>query len=606
MEEPWGRVGRSRIAGRNVPPPPGTLMAMPRSRSASHAPSAADGPTSEVATAEAAVPPAAPAGTDSGHHETEAASPFARRFPILRLLEALDRVLREPTTAPNVDEALASVAAVAGVAGAYLEVDAPPLPALRVGHGTLRAGPQTGADDGSPPPTERAVGAGAQRSVAGSPSTALVGSPFHSVHELRSKTGGIRLGRLWLEADDPGAAELAVRALELALDAAWARASVAGHLARLEALDEASRAIAGELALERVLQLIVDRVRDLVAARYAALGIVDESGAIERFITSGISPAERARIGAPPRGRGLLGVIIREGRSLRIADIRSDPRSAGVPPHHPVMTSFLGVPVKVKGRPIGNLYLTDKIGAPEFSEADQRLVEMFALHAGIAIENARLHDRVRRLAIMDERERIGKDLHDGIIQSLYAVGLSLEDVPELMADDPAEAAARVDRAIESLNLTIRDIRNFIFGLRPELLEQADLAASIAALADEFRLNTLIDVELDLEATPAGIPAEARIQLLQIAREALSNIARHAKASRASVSVAVEGGVLGLVVADNGRGFDPSLPRDAGHQGLRNMADRAAELGGELTIESAPGAGTRIIVRLPIDRLTQGS
>lgn len=605
MEEPWGRVGRSRIAGRKVPPPPATLMAMPRSRSASHAPPAADGPTSRVAAADAALPPAAPAGTDSGDLEAETASAFARRFPILRLLEALDRVLREPTTSPNVDEALASVTAVAGVAGAYLEVDAPPLPALRVGHGTLRAGPPTGEDDASPT-TDRADGIGARESASGGPSTALVGSSVRTVHELRSKTGGIRLGRLWLEAADAGAAELAVRALELALDAAWARASVAGHLARLEALDEASRAIAGELALERVLQLIVDRVRDLVEARYAALGIVDESGAIERFITSGISPAERARIGALPRGRGLLGVIIREGRSLRIPDIRSDPRSAGVPPHHPVMTSFLGVPVKVKGRPIGNLYLTDKIGAPEFSEADQRLVEMFALHAGIAIENARLHDRVRRLAIMDERERIGKDLHDGIIQSLYAVGLSLEDVPELMADDPAEAAARVDRAIESLNLTIRDIRNFIFGLRPELLEQADLAASIAALADEFRLNTLIDVELDLEATPAGIPAEARIQLLQIAREALSNIARHAKASRASVSVAVEGGVLALVVADNGRGFDPSLPRDAGHQGLGNMADRAAELGGELTIESAPGAGTRIIVRLPIDRLTEGS
>lgn len=479
------------------------------------------------------------------------------------------------------------MAEAAGVTGAYLEVEAPPLPRLRIGYGTLRAGPSSsaaasGADDGG--------------------ST----TPGRSVRELRARTGATRLGRLWLEAADREAADLAARALELTLDAAWARASVAGHLARLEALDEASRAIAGELALERVLQLIVDRVRDLVEARYAALGIVDEAGAIERFITSGISPAERARIGAPPRGRGLLGVIIREGRSLRIADIRSDPRSAGFPPHHPPMTSFLGVPVTVKGRPIGNFYLTDKIGAPEFSEADQRLVEMFALHAGIAIENARLHDRVRRLAIMDERERIGRDLHDGIIQSLYAVGLSLEDVPELMADDPAEAAVRVDRAIESLNLTIRDIRNFIFGLRPELVEAADLAASIAALADEFRLNTLIDVELDLEAAPPDIPAEARIQLLQIAREALSNIARHAKATRASIGVAVEGDVFRLVVADNGRGFDPGAPRDAGHQGLRNMAERAAELGGELSIESSPGAGTRIIVALPVARLTEGS
>ncbi len=532
------------------------------------------------------LPPGGPSGDCLGSPPELS---VAARFPIVRLLDALDAFLRSPASSTAaVADALAAVASTAGVAGAYLELDASPLPAVRAGYGTLRDGPPPAVAAAAPAKAGEAVRPGGLRSC-----------------ELRSSSGAVRLGRLWLAADDPAAIDLARKALELAVDAAWARASVAQHAARLEALDEASRAIAGELALERVLQLIVDRARDLVDARYAALGIIDEGGTIERFITSGISPAERARIGAPPRGRGLLGVIIREGRSLRIADIRADPRSAGFPPHHPPMTSFLGVPITVKGRPIGNFYLTDKIGAREFSEADERLVEMFALHAGIAIENARLHERVRRLAIMDERERIGKDLHDGIIQSLYAVGLSLEDVPDLMTDDPAEAAARVDRAIESLNLTIRDIRNFIFGLRPELLEEADLAASISTLADEFRLNTLIDVELDLEATPRGIPPEARIQLLQIAREALSNIARHAKASRASIAVALEGEKLRLVVADNGRGFDLSVPRDAGHQGLRNMADRATELGGELAIDSTPGAGTRIIVTLPLRTLVEG-
>ncbi len=556
---------------------------------------------------------AEPAGVAAERSDRRAAPAVETRFPVVRLLEALDRVLREPTSAPSVDEALASLAAGAGVRGAYLEIDAPPLPSLRVGHGTLRSGPppgrslataSVGAPADEPPTAPEARPSPAPSPAAQRPSGSIPGAEI-TLHELRARASGTHLGRLWVEADDPGSAELAIRALELALDAAWSRVAVSAHLARLEALDEASRAISGELALERVLQLIVDRARALVQAQYAALGIVDETGTIERFITSGISSAERARIGAPPRGRGLLGVIIREGRSVRIADIRGDPRSAGFPPHHPVMTSFLGVPITVKGRPIGNFYLTNKIGAPEFSEADQRLVEMFALHAGIAIENARLHEQVRRLAIMDERERIGRDLHDGIIQSLYAVGLSLEDVPELMADDPAEAAARVDRAIESLNLTIRDIRNFIFGLRPELVEEADLAASITALADEFRLNTLIDVELDVASAPVDVPAEARIQLLQIAREALSNIARHAKASRASVAVSVEGETLALVVADNGRGFDPNLPRDARHQGLRNMADRARELGGELRVESTPGAGTRIIVTLPTMSLTEG-
>src|SRR3954468_18071915 len=225
----------------------------------------------------------------------------------------------------------------------------------------------------------------------------------------------------------------------------------------LAALDDAARAIAGVLRIEDVLQLIVDRVRDLVDAEYAALGIVGPSGRIEQFITSGMDPHVRHAIGPLPAGRGLLGLIIREGRSYRIPSIAEHPDSSGFPAHHPPMTSFLGVPVTEHGISVGNLYLTEKRGQPEFSETDQSLVETFALHAGIAIDNARLHAQAGRAAVADERERIGRDLHDGIIQSLYAVSLSLEDVPELMAETPTEAMRRVDEAIESLHLAIRDI-----------------------------------------------------------------------------------------------------------------------------------------------------
>ena len=203
-----------------------------------------------------------------------------------------------------------------------------------------------------------------------------------------------------------------------------------------------SGGIAGVLTVEDVLQLIVDRVRALVGSRYAALGILaDDRRRIERFITSGITSEQRRLLGDPPQGHGLLGLIITEGRSLRIPDIASHPASYGFPPNHPPMTSLLGVPVRLKNRTIGNLYLTDKLGATEFGEDDQRLVELFALHAGIAIENARLHEAVQHLAVVDERERIGKDLHDGIIQTLYAISLSLEDVPDVMTEDAAEAAA---------------------------------------------------------------------------------------------------------------------------------------------------------------------
>ena len=366
----------------------------------------------------------------------------------------------------------------------------------------------------------------------------------------------------------------------------------------VDALDAATRAIAGLRSVDDMLQVIVDRVRPLVGARYAALGIVHPDGVIERFLTSGLDPEERRAIGPLPRGHGVLGLIIRENRSFLIPDIATDPRRYGFPPNHPPMNSFLGVPITVKGRSVGNLYLTEKAGAEEFSEDDQRLVESFAVHAGIAIENARLHEQVQRLAVVDERERISKDLHDGIIQNLYAVGLSLEDIQELLADDPAEVERRVERAIDSIHLTIRDIRNFIFGLRPELLGGTTLADGLVAIVDEFRHNSMIDVELDFSRL-LGEPDEvATPHLLGLVNEALSNIARHSGATRATVSAATaDDGALRLAIADNGHGFDPARAVSLGHQGLANMRSRCATIGATMDIESS-SSGTTVEIRLP--------
>ena len=375
------------------------------------------------------------------------------------------------------------------------------------------------------------------------------------------------------------------------------RETVSG--AALEALSDAVGAVAGELDVETVLQLIVDRVRSLVGAQYAALGIVDDRRRIERFITSGISAEQRRRLGPLPEGHGLLGLIITEGQSLRVPDIGAHAASSGFPPEHPPMRSFLGVPVRIKGRTIGNFYLTDKKATAEFSDDDQRLTELFALHAGIAIENARLHEAVGRLAVIEERDRIGKDLHDGIIQSMYGVSLSLEDMPELMADDPEEARARADRAIDALHDTIRDLRGFIFGLRPELVDRTDLVGLLVALTEQLHQNSLVEVSLDLPESLDEPPAHVRAELLQIAREALSNVARHARATEAAVRLASTDTDLLLEIRDNGQGFDPSTTPREGHFGLANMRDRAAGLGGTLVVESAVGGGTHIIVRIPV-------
>ena len=368
----------------------------------------------------------------------------------------------------------------------------------------------------------------------------------------------------------------------------------------LRALDKAVRGISGVLDVDRVLQLIADEVRQLVSAEYAAIGIVDREGAIERFITSGISDQKRAAIGDLPRGHGLLGLIIRENRSVRIPEIGAHPESYGFPPNHPPMESFLGMPITNQGVPVGRLYLTNKRRAAEFTDLDQALVEMFALHAGIAIENARLHDEVRRLAIVDERDRISRDLHDSVIQSIYAQTLALDDVPSMIEEEPDEARRRVDDAIDALHGVIRDVRNFIFGLRPVLLESGDLSEGLRHLATELRraggVTVSVDVTGDREPV-TRLPIETVAELLAITREALSNVARHASATTCSVRLAANGEELRLEITDDGRGFDVDRAPARGHHGLANMRTRAEALGATYELGSTPGGGTRIIVRL---------
>lgn len=366
----------------------------------------------------------------------------------------------------------------------------------------------------------------------------------------------------------------------------------------LEALDAANRAIAGLQPVEAVLQLIVDRVRSLVDAEYAALGLFDRRGRIERFVTVGIDDETRRRLGAPPQGHGLLGLIVRENRAIRIPDIAAHPDSYGFPEHHPHMTSLLGVPVTIEGRSVGNLYLTNKRGGGEFSEADQELVEAFALHAGIAIANARLHEQVRALTVVEERERIGRDIHDGIIQALYGIGLSLEDVPELMSEDGDEAATRVERAIDSIHVAIRDLRTFVFGLRPELVEGSSLIGGLAALAEAFRHNTLIEPHVSWPADLVEPPPETVVELLAIGSEALSNIARHAHASNVTIEVRREPSTLVLEVTDDGVGLGDTEIRHPGHHGLANMRDRATHIGGRLEVASAEPKGTRVRAVVP--------
>ncbi len=379
----------------------------------------------------------------------------------------------------------------------------------------------------------------------------------------------------------------------------------------LEALHAASIALTTEHDLTSVLQKVIDLSRGLLNAKYGALGILDEDGTtIDQMITSGMTPAQRALLDQFPHGHGLLGAPIDERRPVRVARISEDPRSRGFPPNHPAMYTFLGVPIMSKGRMFGNLYLADKLadspqtrivraaGPIPFTQEDQDILEMFANQAAIAIENAQLYRQNQQIAILQERERFGMDLHDGVIQSIYAIGLMLDDSRH-RADTNIELTRQgIDAAIIGLNQVIRDIRSYIHDLRTHQFESRNLQQGLEELAREVQTYSALGIDLDIapDALRRVTPQQAK-DILQIVREALSNIRKHAHATHVDVQFALRDALLDLSIVDNGVGL-PSGDLDGRGYGLHNMRERAQRLQGSLTVQPRPGGGTSIHVTFP--------
>jgi signal transduction histidine kinase len=519
-----------------------------------------------------------------------------------------------------------------------------------------------------------------------------------------------------------------------------------------------------DLSLEAVLERIVDLAVQVSGARYGALGVLGPEGEISQFVTTGVTPEERRMIGHPPIGRGVLGVLIRDPRPLRLPEVSGHPESVGFPSNHPPMKSFLGAPVTAGSRIFGNLYLTEKQGADEFDEEDERALLVLATQAGIAIENARLHEEahrrerrldavreitteilegadsedvlalvarrarelvgadlatiairhsqggdlrlaaangaheealagvefpideslsgevlktgkplvledasadprtfppigqlgdigpamfvplvaagralgtlavcnlrggplfdeedlgvvetfaaqasvaleygrvqgeLRRLAVLDDRERIAKELHDGVIQSLFAVGMGLQAAARVSKDPEIED--RLEGAVAEIDRAIRDLRNYIFGLRPGILADRQLDQALHQLAEDFEATTEITTVVQVEADTAAKLASQAGDVVQLAREALSNVGRHAQATTCRLSLTSRGATALLQIDDDGRGFDPSAPEGPG-QGLRNLRSRAESMGGRLSIASPVGEGTTVEVTLPL-------
>ncbi len=368
---------------------------------------------------------------------------------------------------------------------------------------------------------------------------------------------------------------------------------------RLIALHKASLELVKDVSLEHLLYRIAATACEQADARYAALGVFGKESGMEKFIAVGMTQDQVKRIPHPPLGQGLLGALRDARGPLRVPVIREHPESVGFPEGHPEMISFLGVPILAGEVQLGQIYLTEKLEAPEFTADDEKIIQMLAAYAAAAIQNARLHENSRRLAVLEERERIGMDLHDGIIQSIYGVGLSLEGAFHAMSENPADAKERLQGAMSGLNQVIRDIRSYILDLRPRRMGDEGLAGGIKRLVAEFRANISADVRLSgIDLDYSGLPEQHSTVLFHICQEALANVAKHARAKNVQIALwSSEDRVL-LEISDDGHGFDiEKINLSIGH-GLANMQTRASAVGGEVDISSVLNEGSTVLAWVP--------
>jgi signal transduction histidine kinase len=261
------------------------------------------------------------------------------------------------------------------------------------------------------------------------------------------------------------------------------------------------------------------------------------------------------------------------------------------------MTSFLGVPIRWRGESVGNLYLTEKQGGGEFAIEDEEALLALAAQAAIAIENARLYAQTSQMSALEERHRIGMDLHDGAIQSLYGLGLLIEDASAQVDTAPPDAKAQLQRAVDRLNAAIADLRNYVLGLRPIRGSDRPLRESLPTLGAHIGTNALLNVDVTVEPdAESGLDQTGREAVFYVAADALGNVARHARARHAGLSLRRDGDVVVLEVVDDGVGYD--MTTSVGGMGLRNMRERAFNAGARLDLTSTLGAGTRLQMRIP--------
>ena len=361
-------------------------------------------------------------------------------------------------------------------------------------------------------------------------------------------------------------------------------------LSRLTPLIAEAASVEGEADLGRMLRTLVTEVMAATGAPYVALGVIGEHQVLSDFVFEGITKEEADRIGHLPTGRGVLGTVIEQNETIVLTSIKEHPDSVGFPPNHPPMEAFLGVPISVGGEAFGNLYLTDKTGG--FTDEDIAVVQAIGRIAGAAIQTARLQSRLRHLAIVEDRHRIARDLHDSVIQDIFAVGLGLQALSSSVNDEGISSL--LDSSIDTLDESVNKLRRYVFELRDTVAPSVGLDERIHTLV--ARMGSAYPTRVELTVEPLAHDAEDEIML--VVTEALSNALRHAHAENVAVELERDEDEIVVTVRDDGEGFDISQP-GAGGMGLANMKTRTHGLGGEFTIDSLPGEGTTVSARIPI-------
>jgi len=359
----------------------------------------------------------------------------------------------------------------------------------------------------------------------------------------------------------------------------------------LHALIEATFLIESVTDLNELAVSIVTTAAELLGARYGALGIVSADGVtLSRFVTYGVTPEQRDVLGDEPTGRGILGEIIQGGVRLRISDMSKPPGAAGFPPNHPVMTTFLGVPIRTSdGQIFGAIYLCDRLNESLFDQDDEDLLDAFGLATGYVIDQASLRARSRDLVLSEERERLARDLHDSVVQRLFGIGLSLQVLSRSDLND--KDLERITAALKEIDTTMLEVRTTIFEIENDHLRSAALKTRVSELANEVEQRLGVPVVLSIaEGVESNMDVFTSDQLISSLREILSNVVRHSHASFVSVTLSENKDFVVLEVKDDGIGFN--APNSAGH-GLRNLATRARQCGGTFSTSSTPETGTVI-------------